>query len=650
MRQGQNGCRLFKQVLKSSPASSNGEMELRAQRFAVCDTVNFQEECCLKFCPAIGAAVSFIPALLTAQSPLRDLTPEPIRVQKKLALVIGNQSYPKSPLRNPVNDAVAMAKALREMGFDTVVEKKDLTMRQMRVEIDRFAASLQAGDLALFYYAGHGVQANDQNYLIPVDFGSVSEADLPYDAYPASQARDKLEQSGARLRILILDACRNNPFRSKRDGVRGLSPMASSVEGTFIAYATADNGVADDNPNDSNGLFTKSLLNAMLTSGLDLKQIFEKAKEEVYAKSQKRQRPYTYDGVIGQFFFGPVTIVNQPVVSSSDITAEEEIAYWNGVDKSDRESLELYLKRYPNGRYADLARRNLVKMATSTAVPAAPTLSRAGEARLNPRDGLQYVWIPAGSFEMGCSPHDSECTPDESPGHLVRLTKGFWMGQTEVTVEAWSRFAKATMHEMPPEPREGGYVYNPGWSFRRLPMDNISWSDSKSYCTWVGGRLPTEAQWEYAARAGNTESRYGPVDEIAWYTYNSGDQPIDFNTVPGRQYQARIEQNHNRPHDVATKKPNAWGLYDMLGNVNEWVSDRSSDRNSTRYQESPEVDPQGSATGTLHIFRGGNYYRAEGAARASQRGIGFDGSPGGRTGCRCVLDEMPGASKSDQLQ
>jgi hypothetical protein len=310
------------------------------------------------------------PAFLTAQAPPRGITVEPIRVQKKYALVIGNQSYPKSPLKNPVNDAAPMAKALRGLGFDVVVEKKDLNIREMRVEIDRFSASLQPGDLALFYYAGHGVQANEQNYLIPVDFDSVSEADLPYDAYPATQVRDKLEQSGARLRILILDACRNNPFRSKRDGVRGLSPMASSVEGTFIAYATADNGVADDNPKDNNGLFTKSLLNAMLTSGLNLKQVFEKAKEDVYNESQKRQRPYTYDGVIGQFFFGPVTIVNRPVVSSSDLTVQEEIAYWNGVDKSDSESLDLYLRQYPNGRYGDLARRNLVKMAaTSTATP-----------------------------------------------------------------------------------------------------------------------------------------------------------------------------------------------------------------------------------------------------------------------------------------
>jgi formylglycine-generating enzyme required for sulfatase activity len=250
---------------------------------------------------------------------------------------------------------------------------------------------------------------------------------------------------------------------------------------------------------------------------------------------------------------------------------------------------------------------------------------------------------------MGCSPHDAECVPAESPPHLVRLTKGFWIGQTEVTVEAWMRFAKATVREMPAEPMDGKLALNPGWAQHRLPMDYISWTDSKAYCTWAGGRLPTEAQWEYAARAGSTESRYGPVDKIAWYTYNSGNQPIDFLTVPPGQYQQRIEQNGNRPHTVAAKRPNAWGLYDMLGNLNEWVTDWSSEicykgnwGAGTCYSESPEVDPQGPGTSRWHMWRGGNYYRTARDARVSVRGLGFDDKPGPRTGCRCVLDQMSG--------
>jgi len=123
-----------------------------------------------------------------------------IRVQQKLALVIGNGAYPGNALKNPPNDAAAMARTLRALGFDEVTEKRDLNRRQMRQEIDKFIAKINKGDMAWVYYAGHGVQANERNYLIPVDFNG-EESDLDYDAYPADQLRDKLEKSGARLRI-----------------------------------------------------------------------------------------------------------------------------------------------------------------------------------------------------------------------------------------------------------------------------------------------------------------------------------------------------------------------------------------------------------------------------------------------------------------
>jgi uncharacterized caspase-like protein len=165
-------------------------------------------------------------------------------------------------------DAKAMAQTLRELKFDDVTERHDLTIEQMNREIDAFELKLRPGDLALFYFAGHGVQAREQNYLIPVDFTG-GESDLPYKAYPAAQVRDKLDDSGARLRLLILDSCRNNPFRRKRgDDTRGLAPMVSASEGTFIAHATADNGVADDGPGDANGLFTRALLVELKTPGL----------------------------------------------------------------------------------------------------------------------------------------------------------------------------------------------------------------------------------------------------------------------------------------------------------------------------------------------------------------------------------------------
>jgi formylglycine-generating enzyme required for sulfatase activity len=146
---------------------------------------------------------------------------------------------------------------------------------------------------------------------------------------------------------------------------------------------------------------------------------------------------------------------------------------------------------------------------------------------------------------MGCSPGDNECESDEKPAHPVTISRGFWLGKTEVTVEAYRRFAKALGRRMPD--RSGGDD--------RLPIVNVSWDDAKAYCEWAGGRLPTEAEWEYAARAGSTTARYGPLDQIAWHRNNS----------------------RGRAHPVGEKQSNRFGLYDVLGNVWEWVADRSSD-------------------------------------------------------------------------
>ena len=251
--------------------------------------------------------------------------------------------------------------------------------------------------------------------------------------------------------------------------------------------------------------------------------------------------------------------------------------------------------------------------AASVALPAMAPANAAeskGEARVNPRDDLKYVWIPPGTFVMGCSPGDSECESNEKPPRQVTLTKGFWLGQTVVTVAAYKRFTAATgkvIHQAP--------FSRPVWSNEQMPMVGVTWDEAKAYCEWAGGRLPTEAEWEYAARAGSIEERYGPIDEIAWYEGNSG----------------------LKAHEVGQKRPNAFGLCDMLGNVFEWVNDRYDEK---YYQSSPSQDPPGPASGGFHVLRGGSWAQIPVYVRVSYRTRGDFASSFFDIGFRCARDVL----------
>jgi formylglycine-generating enzyme required for sulfatase activity len=242
-----------------------------------------------------------------------------------------------------------------------------------------------------------------------------------------------------------------------------------------------------------------------------------------------------------------------------------------------------------------------------------------GATTINPKDRLTYVLVPPGTFQMGCSPGDSECDAEEKPAHQVTITKGFWMGQAEVTVGAYKRFAGATGREMPPEPNFSGRLLNPGWGDEAMPIVDVTWDDAQAYCSWAGGRLPTEAEWEYAARAGSTAARYGDLDEIAWYGGNSGRQRLDSTRIwdeDHANYVKRLNENGNAMHEVGQKRANAFGLYDMLGNVWEWVNDWC-DQNY--YQNSLSQDPTGPTSGQYRVLRGGSWVLVPRYVRVSGR-------------------------------
>jgi formylglycine-generating enzyme required for sulfatase activity len=264
-----------------------------------------------------------------------------------------------------------------------------------------------------------------------------------------------------------------------------------------------------------------------------------------------------------------------------------------------------------------------------------------GLLKQNAADGLKYVWIPPGTFLMGCSPGDTECQISEKPAHQVQITKGFWIGQTKVTVGAYKRYAKENGATLPDDPKMYDRMLNPGWSQNAMPMVDVNWLQAREYCSWAQGRLPTEAEWEYAARGGSAQARYGRLDEIAWYADNSGKERIESTQIASADasnYVKRINANDNNTHDVARKSPNGFGLFDTLGNAWEWVNDRYQD---DYYLGSPAVDPMGPRSGELRVLRGGAWNAKPSVVRVSYRGGHQEAYRAVNMGFRCV-GEMVG--------
>ena len=250
-----------------------------------------------------------------------------------------------------------------------------------------------------------------------------------------------------------------------------------------------------------------------------------------------------------------------------------------------------------------------------------PTSSRqAGERIVKTVDGIDYAfrWCPPGEFMMG-SPSSEEKHADNETQHLVKLTKGFWLLETEVTQEMWQSVMGESIES---KAQQGTILHDLCGTGPNFPMYYVSWEDCQEFCQKLSQKLgqtvklPTEAQWEYACRAGTTGAYAGTLDEMAWYDDNSGPTP----------------------HVVGQKIPNAWGLYDMHGNVYEWCSDYY-DKNY--YSRSPTSDPENTATSRSRVGRGGGWCVAAEVCRSAHRDWSEPGYRGSGLGLRLLVVPSP---------
>jgi uncharacterized caspase-like protein len=293
--------------------------------------------------------------------------------QKRIALVIGNGAYTKAkPLPNPPNDAADMAQTLRDLGFE-VISGVNQTKRQTETLIRDFGTKLaNSGGIGLFYYAGHGLQVNGENYLVPVD-ADIPEADeVAYSAVPISLVLSKMMTAKNDLNIVILDACRNNPFArswrsfrdsSNNDGLAKISPPT----GTLVLYATEPGKVASDGAG-RNGLFTEALLKQIKRPNLEYDQMVKALSTDVWQKSNKQQLPWKEGNSLADFYFagnGQNTKIpdspglqNKSPEDNNKKSADETV--WNAIKESkDRSSFIEFIKSFPNSKYTPQAQQRL---------------------------------------------------------------------------------------------------------------------------------------------------------------------------------------------------------------------------------------------------------------------------------------------------
>jgi uncharacterized caspase-like protein len=294
---------------------------------------------------------------------------------KRIALVIGNGAYTSAPpLKNPPNDARDMAATLRALGFD-VASGTNVGQREMKRLIREFGQKLKAGGSGLFYYAGHGVQSKGRNYLIPVDADIASEAEVEDSGVDASLVLNYMDDAQNGLNIVILDACRNNPFsRSFRSASDGLAQVDAPT-GTLIAYATAPGRVASDGTG-QNGLYTSELLKQMRVPGLSATEMFMRVRAEVMKQTGSKQVPWEASSLVGAFYFSAPKSTAESVTESKVDSAAFELSYWETIKNSTyAEDFKAYLEKYPNGQFASLAKNRVSSLYASTKPAASKSAS-----------------------------------------------------------------------------------------------------------------------------------------------------------------------------------------------------------------------------------------------------------------------------------
>jgi uncharacterized caspase-like protein len=390
--------------------------------------------------------------------------------EERVALVIGNAAYRVDPLDNPINDARLISASLQRAGFKVALQE-NLDRPALLNALREFGNRLNENTVAVLYYAGHGLQLRDRNYLIPVDAEIRSEDEIPLAGIDLSFILGRMSAARSRINIVILDACRNNPFAGKTVAApRGLAQMDAPV-GTLLAFATAPGKLAADSGTGSsaNSLYALYLAKHLLTPGLPVESVFKRVREGVVKDTQQQQVPWESSSLQGEFAFVPGVTATAVRDNAADQEAAGELAFWNSIQSSSRaDEYRAYLRQYPNGRFATLAQTRVAALtpAPSPAVVTAPTPVTAPATGAAPNDTRIAAASPLAAHP--------ELLPRPGDTWRYRVQDQFRLGDLYVTArvnavtdegiaETWTTTSDAQVRTAL-APRSPGFYALPDWT------------------------------------------------------------------------------------------------------------------------------------------------------------------------------------------
>jgi formylglycine-generating enzyme required for sulfatase activity len=466
----------------------------------------------------------------------------------RVALLIGNANYPdaSTPLSTTIRDARALADEFRRSDFEVDL-KENLGKDEMQRAVDAFTGKIRTGTVALFYFSGYGIQVARQTYLMPINAQVWTEAEVRRDGISLDGLVAEMQRRGAKVKIIILDAARRNPFERRfRAAPAGLAAL-DAPEGTLAIFSAAPGKVINDTTG-TNSIFVSELIKELRVPNISAEDVFNHTRVGVSRATNNEQVPWVSSSLVEEFYFG-----TRPASSSTTTP--------------------------------------------STPPPPPPSSqpsqqAKAGETFRDCEGCPEMVVVPAGSFDMGSN------TDYENPIHRITIAKPFAIGLYEVTFDEWDRCVDDKGCKHRPDDRE--------WGRGKRPVINVSWLDAKEYVAWLSQktgkayRLPSEAEWEYAARAG-TNTTY-------WWGSAVGSRQANC-----RECNSGVSQ---QTQPVGSFPANAFGLYDTSGNVAEWVEDCWNDN----YRSAPK-DGTAWTTGQcrLRVLRGGAFDSAAKYVRSTAR-------------------------------